>query len=193
MSLQEIEFKSYPKIPAFGYDGTEDILDGDVVIQPKIDGSNVAVWLWNGEYRLARRNGWIDEKNDNSFRAFIEWFQNEWENNTRLRALADALEKPRVYFGEFSNNQNKLKYTEKVPFVLFDVADVVFGGKLDAPETYFDFYDSHVVSDWADTLAGAISVKSTTALAQNLRLKSLLRSSSEKSQFSAGLMRKALL
>lgn len=152
-AFDHIKFKAYPKIPAFGYDGTEDILDGDVVVQPKIDGSNVAIWLQCGEYRLARRNNWIDEENDKSFAAFITWFQDQWENNARLRSLADNLFVPKVFFGEFSNNQNKLKYSKKVPFVLFDTAN--YGNTYnehDGEVGHFNFEDSYTTEAWAETL-----------------------------------------
>lgn len=151
--IEGLKFKSYPKIPAFGYDSTEDILDGEIVVQPKIDGSNVAIWLRSGQYQLARRNDWIDEEKDNSFRAFIDWFQNEWENNTRLRALADNLPFPRVYFGEFSNNQNKLKYDRKCPFVLFDVANYsTVVDEVEGTLGRFEFEDSYTTESWAETL-----------------------------------------
>ena len=120
------KFKSYPKIAAFGYEGTEDILDGEIVIEPKIDGSNVAIWLYcdddgNPAYKLARRNGFLGE-NDGSFQPFIDWFKNEWETNDDIKSFATA--DPLVFFGEFSNNQNKLKYEQKIPFVMFDVASI---------------------------------------------------------------------
>jgi hypothetical protein len=128
--------KSYPKIPAYGYDGTEDILDGDVVITPKIDGSNVSVWLFDNGYKLARRNGWISE-GDKGFSPFIDFVRTEWESNLYLRAMAERSE-PLVLFGEFANNQNKLKYDTKHPIILFDVASTIIDPIDDA--MFFDFW-----------------------------------------------------
>lgn len=115
-----MKFKAYPKIPAFGYDGTDDILDGDVVITPKIDGSNVAVWLTNDSYKAARRNGFLNRDNG-SFQVFEDFLEREWKSNVAMQEMAsrtDAL----VIFGEFTNNQNKLKYERKEPIIIFDTA-----------------------------------------------------------------------
>lgn len=117
-----MQHKSYPKIPAFGYDGTEDILDGKIYITPKIDGSNVAIWLFNDEYKIARRNDWISE-GDKGFAPLLDFVSAEWESNMALRGYA-GYECPVVIFGEFSNNQNKLKYSLKYPIIIFDVAFV---------------------------------------------------------------------
>ncbi len=142
----ELKFKSYPKIPAFGYDGTEDILDGNITITPKIDGSNVSIWLGMGEYKLARRQGWLDD-NDKGFSPFIEHIKKLWDESLYLKACADR-NNWLVIFGEFSNNQNKLKYNLKVPIIVFDVAETFINVKDE--EMHFGFYNYELMKEIAD-------------------------------------------
>lgn len=140
-----MNFKSYPRIPAFGYDGTEDILDGQVTITPKIDGSNVSIWLGNGTYKCARRNDWLSE-DDKGFQGFMDFVSAKWESSLYLKACAERSNNL-VIFGEFSNNQNKLKYNIKSPIIVFDVAETVVGAD---GELQFGFYDYELMKSVAD-------------------------------------------
>lgn len=137
--------KSYPKIPAFGYDGTEDILDGYVTITPKIDGSNVQIWLGDGVYHCGRRNDWLSES-DKGFAPFLDFARKRWESSTFLKSAADR-DNWLVIFGEFSNNQNKLKYNLKSPIIVFDVAETSVD---DDGAMHFDFYDYEAMKAVAD-------------------------------------------
>ena len=142
-----MKFKAYPKIPAFGYDGTDDILDGNVVITPKIDGSNVAVWLGEGQVLKARRNGWLNHDNG-SFSTFERFVDEQWLQNVAMKSMADR-DNYLVIFGEFSNNQNKLKYNEKYPIIVFDVAETFVD---EDGEMHFDFKGYEYTKGVADDL-----------------------------------------
>jgi hypothetical protein len=135
-------FKSYPKIHAFGYLGTEDVLNGEIVVQPKVDGSNVSVWRFpDGEWYLGRRNGWISKDvSEGMFKPFVDWAM-------ELVPTLDPPEQTTVWFGEFSNNHNKLKYDEKKPFILFDVATLL---ELSTGDTGFTFLGYDEVLEVAD-------------------------------------------
>lgn len=49
-------FKKYMHVERLDGDEVEGLLDGDVVVQPKIDGANGSIWLEAGELHCATRN-----------------------------------------------------------------------------------------------------------------------------------------
>ena len=148
-----MQFKKYPKIRSFGQDGTEDILDGDIVIQPKVDGSNVAIYVYgNEETKVARRNGFIDF-GARQFQPFVDWVASIEETLSKYREeLSDN--EGFIFYGEFSDNQNKLKYDSKSPFILFDVLydDGTFVEAEDWQGPKGEFLSYSLVKKWADRL-----------------------------------------
>lgn len=108
---------SYPKIRALHY--IEHLLKPDthVVIQEKLDGSNVGIRNVNGELVIQSRTTVIDQSNPGMFRPVVEWAN----QHPHLATLS----KDAALYGEMAVNQGKIKYDEKVPFVLFDVLDLM--------------------------------------------------------------------
>ena len=47
--------KEYPKIKRLGVEETEGILNNEVIIQEKIDGANLSVWMENVEIYVGSR------------------------------------------------------------------------------------------------------------------------------------------
>ena len=81
-----MEFKSYPKIHRLGKEETEGILDAPVVVQEKIDGANVSIWLDNKKIKCGSRtreltegfNGFVDAVKSKG--RLLAWFT---ENPTK--------------------------------------------------------------------------------------------------------------
>lgn len=117
-----MKFIKYPKVRAIGQDGTEDILTKDrIYVQPKVDGSNVSVYVFGGEpTRVARRTDFITS-GARQFGEFVKWAEGNEEAWERIRSdYALTPGEGFILYGEYAWNQNKLKYDEKKPFILFD-------------------------------------------------------------------------
>jgi AraC-like DNA-binding protein len=64
-----MNFKKYPKVHRLGKDETDGILFGTVHVEEKLDGSNVQIWLEEGELQFGTRNQRITE----GFNGFVEY------------------------------------------------------------------------------------------------------------------------
>ena len=65
-----MSFKSYPKIHRLGKEETDGILDTPVIIQEKIDGANVSIWLDKKKVKCGTRTRELPD--DESFNGFVE-------------------------------------------------------------------------------------------------------------------------
>lgn len=108
-----VEVISYPKISALSY--IEKFLHPTttVVVQEKLDGSNVGIRRVDGQLVLQSRTTIINPAAPGMFAPFVTWAL----ANEQLSQLREGV----VLYGEFVNNQGKIRYAEKQPFVLFDV------------------------------------------------------------------------
>lgn len=64
------EYKEYPKIQRLGKEETDGILDHEVVVQEKVDGANVSIFMLDGKVRCGTRTRMLPE--DESFNGFQE-------------------------------------------------------------------------------------------------------------------------
>lgn len=64
------EYKAYPKIHRLGKEETDNILDGPVIVQEKVDGANISIFELDGKLRCGTRTRMLPE--DESFNGFQE-------------------------------------------------------------------------------------------------------------------------
>lgn len=65
-----MEYKTYPKIHRLGKEETDGILDAEFVVQEKVDGANVSIFMLDGKVRCGTRTRMLPE--DESFNGFQE-------------------------------------------------------------------------------------------------------------------------
>src|SRR5688500_16337482 len=87
-----------------------------VRIEEKIDGSNVAIRLVDGQLVLQSRTQIIDQSTPGMFKKFVDW----------AVANVGIFEPDFIYYGEMVGN-GKLRYPDAPPFLLFDVFDSLTG------------------------------------------------------------------
>jgi ATP-dependent RNA circularization protein (DNA/RNA ligase family) len=108
-----MSFKKYPKVHRLGKEETEGILEGEVHIEEKIDGSNVSIWFADGELQVGTRNQRITE----GFNGFVDFVRNHptlptlFERYPHIRLYGEWLVKHTIAYKETSYKQ----------FYLFDV------------------------------------------------------------------------
>jgi len=110
---------SYPNVYQLGHKLVSNVLDGYVLVQEKIDGSQISFGIDNlGNLRIRSKNKEIDiEHPDDMFRLAVEWIV---KNRSNLQAGW-------TYRGEYLQNpkHNTLAYS-RVPrnnIILFDICD----------------------------------------------------------------------
>ncbi len=113
---------TYPKVMNLGSNGTEEILDDIVVIEEKLDGSNARLFNDDGTIRVGSHKKEISFDGDipdaKLFIPFCTWVK---ENEDPLLKL---IPNGYILFGEMMQNHNILKYENKHPIVLYDIAQV---------------------------------------------------------------------
>jgi len=110
---------SYPNVYQLGHKLVSNVLDGYVLVQEKIDGSQISFGIDNlGDLRIRSKNKEIDiEHPDDMFRLAVEWIV---KNRSNLQAGW-------TYRGEYlqKSKHNTLAYS-RVPrnnIILFDICD----------------------------------------------------------------------
>ncbi len=114
-----MDLKAYPKIHNLGYRGFEGIFNLPVIVQEKLDGSNVSIHRTADGLRLASRTQWIGEKSPGDagmFSKFASWVH-RWES-----CFLEILPVGYTIWGEFCNNHNVLQYDRTTPFAMFDLS-----------------------------------------------------------------------
>lgn len=128
-------FPIYPKIISLGGKGTEEIFMDEIICEEKIDGSSVRLYNDNKILRIGSHKKElslnIDIPDAKMFKPFLIWIK---ENENKLLEL---IPNKHILFGEMSQNQNILKYNQKHPIILFDIAKVTEFG--------LDFIDNYSV------------------------------------------------
>jgi len=90
--------------------------DQQVVVQEKMDGSNVAIGKdAEGNVWYQSRTQIINVESPGLFSRFVAWAQQE-----SVQKAIQTFEGPVIFYGE-TLNTNKLKYERVEPFVLFDI------------------------------------------------------------------------
>lgn len=92
----------YPKIPRVGHRNAKGLLPGRVVVQEKVDGSNIQFGVFDGELVICSRNQTIDQDDPGMFAKAVE----------SLQGRKDALTPGFVYRGEYlqSKRHNVIEY-----------------------------------------------------------------------------------
>jgi hypothetical protein len=120
-------FKEYKKIHRLGKEETDGILDGRCVIQEKVDGANVSIWLEDGVICMGSRSQKITE----GFNGFCQYVR----ENEAIKNLFAKMPTLRLY-GEWLVRHtiayNELAYKH---FYLFDIEDTATGVMLDPVTT----------------------------------------------------------
>jgi hypothetical protein len=119
-----MEIYSYPQVFRLGHKYIADLLDGPVVVQEKVDGSQFSFGMIDGKLVCRSKNATIDQDNPGMFKLGVETVQR----------LASRLPEGRVYRGEFlaKPKHNALAYNH-VPIGNVILYDVMIG-----PEVYLD-------------------------------------------------------
>lgn len=68
-----MEYKKYPKIHRLGKEETDGILENHLIVQEKVDGANISIFLQDGEVRCGTRTRMLPK--DESFNGFQEAVQ----------------------------------------------------------------------------------------------------------------------
>jgi ATP-dependent RNA circularization protein (DNA/RNA ligase family) len=137
-----MEFIRYPKIHRLGKEETDGILEGICVIQEKVDGANVSIWLDKGDLRCASRSQEITE----GFNGFVDYVK----TNPLIRKYLDSHPERRLY-GEWLVKHSISYYeTAYKKFYLFDVTESADG--IDGPEIF-------LLQDLVEVIAKEIEVE----------------------------------
>jgi hypothetical protein len=107
--------RGYSSPKAFGHRLVEDILDGRVVIQEKIDGSQISFGVYEGELCVRSRNQQLDLEDAGMFQVAVDY----------LKTIIDKMEEGWTYRGEYLSKpkHNTLCYS-RIPnnfIVLYDI------------------------------------------------------------------------
>lgn len=93
-------FKRYQHIEKFGTDETDGILDGQVHLFPKIDGTNASVFLNDdGHLAFGGRRGLVLSSQDNY--KFIKYFNDNPSIKKRIVSMLKSLPKRTIIYGEW--------------------------------------------------------------------------------------------
>lgn len=119
-----MKFKPYQHVQRMGVDEVDGILDGNVVIQPKIDGTNASIWLdENGTLGFGNRRRKLTLEKDNA--GFMTFFTSEMAQGDAAK-LQEYLEDNPDYtiYGEWLV-QHVVHYKDNVyhQLFIFDVYD----------------------------------------------------------------------
>jgi len=121
-------FKKYPKIHRLGKEETDFILNGTCVIQEKIDGANVSIWLGeDGTLQCGTRTRHLTDPTEsfNGFREYVnahEGMKTFFEHNPTLRLCGEWLVKHTIAYDE----------TKMRKFYLFDITTRTEGIKCES-------------------------------------------------------------
>lgn len=139
-----IEFRKYTHVERIGRDEVAAILDGHVVVQPKLDGSNACVWCVDGEIHAGSRTREVSENKDNA--NFYNYILNT--DDIEVEELRSFLiENPNlIAYGEWLGNCYPFcgKFVGAIKrylcggFFIFDVFDIDKG----------DYVPYHNWSEW---------------------------------------------
>lgn len=83
------EYRKYPKIHRLGKEETDGLLEYDVVVQEKVDGANVSIFLHEDKVRCGTRTRMLPE--DESFNGFQEAVKSNQAIETWLRQNDDHI------------------------------------------------------------------------------------------------------
>lgn len=108
-----MNFKKYPKVHRLGKDETDGILFGTVHVEEKLDGSNVQIWMEEGELQFGTRNQRITE----GFNGFVEYCKNDEAINKFFEQYSDC----RLYGEWLVKHTIQYNHTAMKQFYLFDI------------------------------------------------------------------------
>lgn len=115
-----MSFKRYPKIHRLGKEETEGILEGECIVQEKVDGANTSIWIdKRGEITCGSRSRELTE----GFNGFVDYVKNHeginklLHNNPTFRLYGEWLVRHTISYDE-------TKYQQ---FYLFDITEVKDG------------------------------------------------------------------
>lgn len=116
------DYKTYHKIHRLGKEETDGILNGEIIVQEKVDGANISIFYHEGKVRCGTRTRMLPE--DESFNGFQEAVNSN-------KAIAEFLkEEPElILYGEWLV-KHTITYNEEAyqKIYLFDVYDKVTNG-----------------------------------------------------------------
>lgn len=112
-----MDYRAYPKIHRLGKEETDGILDGEFVVQEKVDGANISIFQLEGKLRCGTRTRMLPE--DESFNGFQEAVQ----ANLNL-AMYFSREPDHILYGEWLV-KHTITYNEEAyrKIYLFDIYD----------------------------------------------------------------------
>lgn len=114
-----MEFKKYQHVSRLGAQDTEGILEGKVVVMPKIDGTNGSLFLGdNGKVHAGSRRKELDEFQDN------QGFYGNFHKDPRIIAYLEKHPTHRL-FGEYLKPHSLRTYNDNAwnKFYVFDVCE----------------------------------------------------------------------
>jgi hypothetical protein len=128
----------YPKIRALHYIEGDLSPEQHVVVQEKLDGSNVSILVRDGQFVLQSRTTIIDPTNPGMFKPFVTYVEQNKD------ALSTYLKEGDAIYGEMVQNQGKIQYPITQAFAIFDIGHVspepVPGRRADASS-----FDAHYI------------------------------------------------
>jgi hypothetical protein len=115
-------FRKYDKLQRQGQRFTRGIEEGDVLVFPKLDGTNASVWSDGETVFAGSRNRMLDEGKNDDNAGFRAWLMGDDETATSLRALALA-NPAMIFYGEWLVPHTIKGYEEAAwrKFYIFDV------------------------------------------------------------------------
>lgn len=123
-------YRSYTHLERYGRDEVEGILNGHIVVQPKLDGSNAVVYSNMGEIYCGSRTRELAAQRDNAgFREYIlnsdeedvVWLRKFLESNPQYMVYGEWLGCVAPYSGKFIGS---IKSYLEGGFFIFDVFDI---------------------------------------------------------------------
>lgn len=126
----DLDVPKYPKIKRYDSDECEGLLDGEIIIQDKDDGSNIGFRVKNGKL-IFRAREWVSE--DRPELASSKPFKQAKEF---LELRIDKLAEGFIYYGELIGkiNPHRIVYDVDIDIIVFDIFDPDFKRFLDPDE-----------------------------------------------------------
>lgn len=133
-----MQFRTYPKIHRLGKEETDGILEGEVVVQEKVDGANISIWLGdNGQICCGSRTRELED----GFNGFVDYVKSN-------PAIEDWLRKhpSKRLYGEWL-----VKHTITYPDSAYK--------KIYLYDIYDDEEDFYASQEWVAKVAAEIGVE----------------------------------